>query len=126
MYNDVKNRKAKECNKFDHCIEDWKKMDAREDNDHVCKMCQNMVQQARDQFASGQTYEDLENIFERSCKSIQIKSLFRECIDIANEYIPKFVDEPGSQVKPLVVCWAARLCHCPRIDELIAEHEASS
>lgn len=50
------NSKAKECNAVSHCIQSvWEKKVLPEDNDDICTLCKDMVQQARDQLLSNET-----------------------------------------------------------------------
>lgn len=52
----ILNSKAKECNAVSHCIQSvWENKVLPEDNDDICKLCKDMVQQARDQLLSNET-----------------------------------------------------------------------
>lgn len=121
----VNNRTAKGCKAVKHCIERyWEKMEVPEDNDNVCNICKNMVQQARDQLESNQTQQDLKDVFEGSCKLIHIKPIVQECINIVDEFVPELVETLASQMNPSVVCSVAGLCNNVHIDNLLAEHQA--
>ena len=62
-------RDAKECNAVRHCIQTvWEKKRLPDDNDDICTICKNMVQEARDTLLSNQT---------QVCKFFQIYS----CVD---------------------------------------------
>nr|XP_003705001.1 PREDICTED: prosaposin [Megachile rotundata]XP_012144582.1 PREDICTED: prosaposin [Megachile rotundata]XP_012144583.1 PREDICTED: prosaposin [Megachile rotundata] len=114
------------CNATKHCIKTtWKDMEVPEDNDSVCTICKDMVQQARDQLESNQTQEDLKAVFEGSCKLIHIKPIVHECITIVDQYIPDLVETLASQMNPSVVCSVSGLCNSAHIDQLLSEHEQS-
>lgn len=50
---------ASGCNATKHCIDKvWKHMKVPNDDDSVCTICKDMVQQAHDQLESNQTQED--------------------------------------------------------------------
>lgn len=50
------NSNAKECSAVRHCIQTvWEKQRLPEDNDDICTICKNMVQEARDQLLSNET-----------------------------------------------------------------------
>ncbi len=58
-------RTAKSCLAADHCIKKvWTGMSLPEDNDDVCKICKDMVAQARDQLLSNETQSDLKAVLE--------------------------------------------------------------
>lgn len=97
-------------------------MEVPEDDDNVCGICKNMVQQARDQLESNQTQQDLKDVFEGSCKLIHIEPIVNECIKIVDEFIPELVETLASQMNPAVVCSVAGLCNNARIDKLLAEY----
>ena len=49
-------REAKECSANQHCIDNyWNRLSLPEDNDDVCTICKNMVQEARDTLKSNET-----------------------------------------------------------------------
>lgn len=101
-------------------------MEVPEDNDSVCKVCKDMVQQARDQLESNQTQQDLKDVFEGSCKLIHIKPIVKECINIVDQFIPELVETLASQMNPSVVCSVAGLCNSAHIDQLLAEYQTLS
>lgn len=119
-------RTAAGCNATKHCIKTtWEDMQVPEDNDSVCTICKDMVQQARDQLESNQTQEDLKAVFEGSCKLIHIKPIVHECVSIVDEFIPELVETLASQMNPSVVCSVSGLCNSARIDQLLEKYEQS-
>ncbi|XP_017796230.1 PREDICTED: prosaposin [Habropoda laboriosa] len=117
---------ASGCNATKHCIKTvWQDMKVPKDNDDVCHVCEDMVQQARDQLESNQTQEDLKAVFEGSCKLIHIKPIVQECITIVDQFIPDLVETLASQMNPSVVCSVAGLCNSAHIDKLLMAHEHS-
>lgn len=95
------------------------------DDDSVCTICKDMVQQAHDQLESNQTQEDIKNVFEGSCKLIHIKPIVKECITIVDQFIPELIETLASQMNPSIVCSVAGLCNSAHIDELIVKYESS-
>lgn len=94
-------------------------MEVPEDNDTVCGVCKDMVQQARDQLESNQTQQDLKAVFEGSCKLIHINPIVEECIKLVDQFIPELVETLASQMNPSVVCSVAGLCNSAHIDMLL-------
>lgn len=94
-----------------------------EDNDNICTLCKDMVQQARDQLLSNETQEEIREVFDGSCRLIPIKVVSDECIHLANDFIPELIDTLASQMNPQVVCATAGLCNSARIDQLISENQ---
>lgn len=110
------------CNATSHCIQiKWNNMKVPEDNDDVCNVCKDMVQQARDQLESNQTQNDLKAVFEGSCKLIRIKTIVKECVTLVDQFIPDLVETLASQMNPSVVCSVAGLCNSAHIDQLLEE-----
>lgn len=117
---------SKECHSTSHCIQSvWSKKVYNEDHDSVCKICKDMVQQARDQLLSNETQEELKEVFEGSCKLIPIKEVRKECIVLADEFVPELTEMLASQMNPTAVCTVAGLCNSPRIDTLLTTATAS-
>ncbi|XP_072743485.1 uncharacterized protein Sap-r [Anoplolepis gracilipes] len=115
---------AKGCNAVKHCIHRyWEQMEVPEDNDNVCGICKDMVQQARDQLESNQTQQDLKDVFEGSCKLIHIKPIVKECIKIVDQFVPELVETLASQMNPSVVCSVAGLCNNAHIDKLLLQYQ---
>lgn len=100
-------------------------MKVPEDNDSVCNICKNMVEEARDQLESNQTQQDLKDVFEGSCKLMHIEPVVNECIKIVDEYIPELVETLSSQMNPSVVCTVAGLCNSAHIDKLLHQYGES-
>ncbi|XP_076227036.1 prosaposin isoform X2 [Nomia melanderi] len=98
-------------------------MKVPEDNDSVCNVCKDMVQQARDQLESNQTQQDLKAVFEGSCKLIHLKPIVKECVSIVDQFIPELVETLASQMNPSVVCSVAGLCNSAHIDKLLEKYE---
>ncbi|XP_012276553.1 prosaposin [Orussus abietinus] len=112
------------CKATKHCISNiWEKMEVPEDSDSVCKICKDMVQQARDQLESDQTQQDLKAVFEGSCALIHVKSIVKECDKLVDQFIPELVETLASQMNPSVVCSVAGLCNSAHIDELLLDYQ---
>ncbi|ALC46354.1 Sap-r, partial [Drosophila busckii] len=111
---------SKECRATRHCIQTiWEKRAVPVDNDSICQICKDMVTQARDQLRSNETEEELKEVFEGSCKLIPIKLVQKECITMADNFIPELVEALSSQMNPDQVCSVAGLCNSAKIDELL-------
>jgi len=118
------NRTAKGCSAVKHCIQQyWERMEVPEDNDNVCGICKDMVQQARDQLESNQTQQELKDVFEGSCRLIHIKPIVKECISLVDDFIPELIDTVASQMNPSVVCTVAGLCNNARIDKFLLQYK---
>ena len=100
-------------------------MTVPEDNDSVCNICKDMVQQARDQLESNQTQEDLKAVFEGSCRLIHVTPIVKECITIVDQFIPELVETLASQMNPSLVCSVAGLCNSAHMDKLLMEYGQS-
>ncbi|KAJ8681335.1 hypothetical protein QAD02_017122 [Eretmocerus hayati] len=115
---------ARQCEAMQHCIpKDWETRVVPEDNDSVCSVCKDMVQQARDQLESNQTQSDLKAVFEGSCALIQIKPIVKECKKVVDQFIPELVETLASQMNPSVVCSVAGLCNSAHFDKLLELYE---
>ncbi|XP_017039360.1 prosaposin [Drosophila ficusphila] len=112
---------SKECRATRHCIQTvWETQQVPVDTDSICKICKDMVTQARDQLKSNETEEELKEVFEGSCKVlIPIKSVQKECIKVADDFLPELVEALASQMNPDQVCSVAGLCNSARIDEMM-------
>lgn len=107
-----------------HCIQTvWEKQRLPEDNDDICTICKNMVQQARDQLLSNETQEEIREVFDGSCHLIPIKVVADECIHLASDFIPELIDTLASQMNPQVVCATAGLCNSVAVDRLLREYK---
>lgn len=116
-------RNAKQCSAVNHCIQTvWEKQQLPEDNDSVCGICKDMVQQARDTLESNQTQKQLKQVFEGSCRLIPLKEIVKECITLVDEFIPELIETLASQMNPQIVCATAGLCNSVRIDRLLRDH----
>ncbi|XP_045625830.2 LOW QUALITY PROTEIN: prosaposin [Procambarus clarkii] len=117
---------AKECSAVRHCIQTvWEKQRLPEDNDDICTICKNMVQEARDQLLSNETQEEIQEVLEGSCRLIPIKVVSDECVDLADEFIPELIETLASAMNPQVVCATAGLCNSIRIDRLLQQFQES-
>lgn len=115
---------AKECNAVQHCIQTvWEHQQLPEDNDDICTICKNMVQEARDQLLSNETQEEIREVFDGSCRLIPIKVVSDECIHLANDFIPELIDTLASQMNPQVVCATAGLCNSVAVDRLLRQYK---
>lgn len=70
------------------------------DNDSICQICKDMVTQARDQLRSNETEEELKEVFEGSCKLIPVKLVQKECITLADNFVPELVEALSSEMNP--------------------------
>ncbi|XP_026315366.1 uncharacterized protein LOC113226815 [Hyposmocoma kahamanoa] len=114
-----------ECKATKHCVERvWPNLQVPEDNDSVCQICLDMVKQARDQLESNETQEELKEVFEGSCKLIPIKIVTKECIKLADDFVPELVETLASQMNPTQVCSVAGLCNNAKIDKLLESYNA--
>ncbi|XP_014225050.1 uncharacterized protein LOC106651173 [Trichogramma pretiosum] len=115
------------CKATKHCIPNvWEKMQVPDDQDSVCTICKDMVQQARDQLESNQTQEDLKAVFEGSCALIYIQPIVKECDKLVDQFIPELVETLASQMNPSVVCSVAGLCNSAHIDKLLESYKKES
>lgn len=73
-----------------------------EDGDSICKICLDMVEQARDQLKSNMTQEDLKAVFEGSCDLIPLRIVANQCIHLVDNFIPELVEALASQMNPQV------------------------
>lgn len=96
------------------------------DNDQICKICLDMVTQARDQLRSNETLADLQAVFEGSCNLIPIKLVRNECDKLVDNFIPELVEALSSEMDPTAVCSVAGLCNNKRIDQLLLEHKTAT
>lgn len=118
---------ARECDAHNYCFENvWKTSEFPEDNDSVCQICKDMVKQARDQLQSNETQQELKDVFEGSCKLIPIKTVSKECINVADQFIPELTEMLVSAMNPTAVCSVAGLCNSARIDKLIAANPGTN
>ncbi|XP_036324758.1 prosaposin [Rhagoletis pomonella] len=114
---------AKGCHAVRHCIQTvWETQNVPVDDDSICKICKDMVTQARDQLRSNETMEELKEVFEGSCNLIPVKIVRKECDKLADDFVPELVEALSSQMNPDQVCSVAGLCNNARIDELMASH----
>lgn len=65
--------------------------------------------------------EEMKEVFEGSCKLIPIKPIVKECIQMADEFIPELIEALASQMNPQMVCSVAGLCNSARIAQLLAQ-----
>lgn len=113
---------GRECQATHHCVKRvWSKIAFPEDNDSICKICTDMVQQARDQLQSNETQEELKEVFEGSCQLIPIKAVAKECMKLADDFVPELVETLASQMNPQAVCSVAGLCNNAKIDRLLED-----
>lgn len=113
---------AKSCNAVTHCIQTvWEKHTYPVDNDSICKICLDMVKQARDQLESNETQDELRQVFEGSCNLIPLKPIAKECDKLVDDFIPELIEALASQMEPNVVCSVAGLCNNVEIDKMLLE-----
>ncbi|XP_049804326.1 prosaposin [Schistocerca nitens] len=119
-------RNAKACHAIKHCIQTvWRYKVLPEDNDDVCKICKDMVAEARAQLQSNETQEELKEVFDGTCALIPLKPVAKECMKLADEFVPELVETLASEMNPQVVCAVAGLCNNAHIDELLAKQHVS-
>jgi len=117
-------QQASHCGAVAHCIKTvWEKETVAEDDDEVCKICKDMVGQARDTLLSNETQEELKEVFDGSCDLIPIKIIAKECRTLSDQFIPELVETLASEMNPDTVCTVSGLCNSARIDALLAEQE---
>lgn len=84
-----------------HCIKAvWEKETVAADDDEVCKICKDMVGQARDTLLSNETQEELKEVFDGSCDLIPIKIIAKECRTLSDQFIPELVETLASEMNP--------------------------
>ncbi|KAL1459310.1 hypothetical protein WDU94_011304 [Cyamophila willieti] len=111
---------AASCGATQHCIQAvWSHLRVEQDGDDVCKICKDMVKQARDQLTSNETQNDLKAVFEGSCNLIPIKVVREGCDKLADDFVPELIEVLSSQMNPDVVCSVAGLCNNAAIDKLL-------
>lgn len=66
--------------------------------------------------------EELKEVFEGSCKLIPIKIVTKECIKLADDFVPELVETLASQMNPTQVCSVAGLCNNAKIDKLLESY----
>ena len=66
----------------------------------VCKICKDMVGQARDTLLSNETQEELKEVFDGSCDLIPIKIVAKECRTLSDQFIPELVETLASEMNP--------------------------
>jgi len=110
---------AASCGAVKHCIQSvWEKeVPIERDPSETCKICLDMVKQARDQLLSNETQEELLQVLDGTCKIIPVKTLKEECMKVMGEFAPYIVDTLASQMNPQVVCSVAGLCNSQTKDE---------
>lgn len=120
------NRTAKSCNAIKHCIQTvWESHKYPVDNDNVCKICLDMVKQARDQLRSNETQDDLKAVFEGTCALIRVKAIRQECDKLVDDFVPELIEALSSEMNPQVVCSVAGLCNNAAIDDMLQDAEAN-
>lgn len=73
-----------------------------EDTDSICKICLDMVGQARDQLESNETQEEIREVFDGSCDLIPLNVVKKECRRLADDFIPEMIEALASQMNPQV------------------------
>jgi len=118
-------RQSAKCGATKHCIRTiWESNPYPEDDDEVCKICKEMVQEARDTLQSNETMDELRQVFEFQCKIIPIKSIQKECMNLADEFVIELVETLSSEMNPDTVCAVAGLCNSVRIDKMLEKYHA--
>ena len=129
-------RQSSKCQATSHCIDRvWSTNPYPEDDDDVCKICKEMVKEARDQLISNETQVltknncqielisrntnkvsrffscllqgELLEVFEGSCALIPIKLIADECKNLVDEFVPELVETLSSEMNPDTVCTVA-------------------
>jgi len=118
---------AKSCGAVKHCIQTvWEHQQLPPDGDDVCKICLDMVKQARDQLESNETQEELKEVFEGSCNLIPVKIVAKECCKVVDEFIPELVETLASEMNPQVVCSVAGLCNSAWVDKQLEDSKSEA
>jgi len=111
---------ASECSAVKHCVKAvWEKENVPQDDDEVCKICKDMVGEARDTLMSNETQEELKQVLEGSCDLIPIAIIAKECKTLSDEFIPELIETLASEMNPDTVCTVAGLCNSARIDTML-------
>ncbi|CAI6377373.1 unnamed protein product [Macrosiphum euphorbiae] len=112
------------CNAVKHCIQTtWVTQTYPEDNDDICIICKNIVQEARDLLTSNVTLEEFKEVFDGSCGLLSLKIVKKECQKLSDDFIPELVDTLASQMDSNAVCSVSGLCNNAHIDKLILENK---
>jgi len=115
--------KAKQCAAVDHCISSsWKELKQPQDNDGVCDICKDIVQDARAQLESPDLETQVEQAFDQGCQLIPLADIKKECLKIGSEYVPEMLKLLASELEPQTVCAAAGLCSSHWVDDLLQQH----
>jgi len=115
---------ASQCGAVKHCIKTvWEKETVPLDDDEVCKICKDMVGQARDTLLSNETQEELKEVFDGSCDLIPIQIIAKECKTLSDQFIPELVETLASEMNPDTVCTVSGLCNSARIDKILEQHK---
>jgi len=111
---------ASQCSAIKHCVSAvWEKEKVPQDDDEVCKICKDMVGEARDTLMSNETQEELKEVFEGSCDLIPLGIIAKECKVLFDEFVPELVETLSSEMNPDTVCTVAGLCNSERIDKML-------
>jgi len=113
---------ASKCGAVTHCIKSvWEREAVPRDDDEVCKICKEMVGEARDTLLSNETQEELREVFDGSCDLIPIKLIAKECRTLSDQFIPELVETLASEMNPDTVCTVSGLCNSARIDKMLED-----
>jgi len=113
---------ASKCGAMKHCIKAvWEKETVPQDDDEVCRICKEMVGEARDTLVSNETQEELREVFDGSCDLIPIKLIAKECKALSDQFIPELVETLASEMNPDTVCTVSGLCNSARIDKMLED-----
>jgi len=116
---------ASECSAVKHCIKAvWEKETVPQDDDEVCKICKEMVGEARDTLMSNETQEELREVFDGSCDLIPVGLIAKECKALVEQFVPELVETLASEMNPDTVCTVSGLCNSARIDNLLKEQRS--
>jgi len=116
---------ASECSAVKHCIKAvWEKETVPQDDDEVCKICKEMVGEARDTLMSNETQEELREVFDGSCDLIPVGLISKECKALVEQFVPELVETLASEMNPDTVCTVSGLCNSARIDNMLKEQRS--
>merc|ERR1711970_25960 len=116
---------ASECSAVKHCIKAvWEKETVPQDDDEVCKICKEMVGEARDTLMSNETQEELREVFDGSCDLIPVGLISKEGKALVEQFVPELVETLASEMNPDTVCTVSGLCNSARIDNLLKEQRS--
>lgn len=97
-------RTAKSCRAVAHCIQTvWERKNIPKDTGPICKLCLDMVDEARNQLESNETITEIEQVFDGSCELMPFKIVKKECKDLSHQFILELIDTLESEMSSQVI-----------------------